>query len=728
MGNLYVLYVFILFTFILNVVNFFYTYRRLTKREIILYIYLLISILGWFLSNAGADLIKDPTIAVLFARLGILFPLNTFNAVFQITRIFPQSLYKRFSDRVFFLFNLITLFVTLVALYLLNTAYNIVSIEIVRDGPIFYEPGALYFWIAALSFLLFVPAIVVSWTSGLQSYTRIQKRQVFVLLVTYIVVACSMVLGLVLFPLQGLSQYAPTMFLSLSLLLFVVNQNFLIKGFMPNVFYDLGLLVWGIFASGVTTLFIFQTTQYQGDLTFFSFFLLTLMLLLLLLWSYHRVISLLRKEYYGIEEEVLKFASKTTIILDREKIIQELRHTLGIIFPKADSKVILEKENGEGLYLKLKKWWSSFSNPIIATQEILIEQFLLKRVDEELTKELYSDFHRKNIELAIPLNIGDKLGGAIFMENLGRVLGIKEHEILTLLAENASVAISRAILYEEVEKFSQSLQIKVDEQTKELRARMESMEQMRQREKDLLDIMGHELRTPLTIARNSLDLMEIYKKKQKKKRKTIKWNSDFQKQYEYIRSAIRREMGIVETLLSATKLDAKKMETHIADVDLTRIVETTLLGFEQEALRKGLKVKVDMDMRKSWVIKADSLQIQQVLDNLVSNAIKYTHEGTVRISLKEEGKKVKIVVSDTGEGISEKDLKKLGTKFFRLNQYLPSNDKDDSKEGLVRPGGTGLGLYVAFGLIDLMNGSYDVKSKEDKGSTFTVTFEKADES
>jgi signal transduction histidine kinase len=63
------------------------------------------------------------------------------------------------------------------------------------------------------------------------------------------------------------------------------------------------------------------------------------------------------------------------------------------------------------------------------------------------------------------------------------------------------------------------------------------MEEMRQREKDLLDIMGHELRTPLTIARNSMDLMEMYKKNQKKKEKQCKWNSDMQKQFESYKSS-----------------------------------------------------------------------------------------------------------------------------------------------------------------------------------------------
>jgi len=421
----------------------------------------------------------------------------------------------------------------------------------------------------------------------------------------------------------------------------------------------------------------------------------------------------------------LSFASKTTVILDGEKVVNEIYHTLGAIFPKAKCEVILEKDKKSSLYANLKKWWSSLSSSLITTQEIIIEQFILKKVEEPSTKELYEIFRKKNIDLVIPLNIGDRLGGMIVMKNLGRVLGVKEYEILNLLAENASVAISRAILHEEVEEYSRSLESKVGEQTKELRSRMESMEEMRQREKDLLDIMGHELRTPLTIARNSLELIDMHKAKQRKKKKRIKWDSNFQKQFDYIKAAIRREMGIVETLLSATKLDAKKMETHITEVDLSKIVDTTLLGFEKEAVRKGLKVKVELNRKKKWIVKADSLQIQQVLDNLVSNAVKYTHKGFVRVSLKDLGKKVSLVISDSGEGMSKESIKKLGTKFFRLNQHIPSNGERGSEKGIVRPGGTGLGLYVAFGLVDLMGGTYKVESELGKGATFTVVFKKA---
>lgn len=724
MENLYILYGFIFFTLILNLVNFVSTHKRLFKKEAFLYVYLLVSILGWFFCNALADSIKEPNVAIFFARIAILFPLNILNAIFQITTVFPQSIISIFRPSFLKFLNFLVLVFTIFFAIFSQTHFNIAEFVIIADGPMDFEPG-LFYLIVFLFVIFFTGMIYLSWLRNFDNYTKTQKGQVVVFLIAFTISCLSSLFGLVFLPLQGLSEYTPTLFLSLSLMLFVTNQNLLIKGFMPNVVYDLGVAIWGVLASGVSTSFVLLLTRYQGDLTYLSIFLLTFTLIFVLLASYKRVVTILRKDYHSIEDEVLKFASRTTVILDKEKIIQELYYTLGIIFPQTNCKIILEGKNGSSLFTKLKKWWSSFENPSITTQEPLIEQFLLKKVDEIATKSLYDIFREKNIELVIPLNIGDRLGGMIVMKNLTRVLGIKEHEILNLLAENASLAISRAILHEEVEEYSKSLESKVSEQTQELRLRMESMEEMRQREKDLLDIMGHELRTPLTIARNSLELIDMHKAKQRKKRKRIKWDSNLQKQFDYVKAAIRREMGIVETLLSATKLDAKKMETHIVDVDLSKVVDTTLLGFEKEAVNKGLKVKVELNRKKNWVVKADSLQIQQVLDNLVSNAVKYTHKGFVKISLKDLDKKVSLVISDSGEGMTKESIKKLGTKFFRLNQHIPTNGDRGSERGIVRPGGTGLGLYVAFGLVDLMGGTYKVESELGKGSTFTVVFKKA---
>jgi len=103
---------------------------------------------------------------------------------------------------------------------------------------------------------------------------------------------------------------------------------------------------------------------------------------------------------------------------------------------------------------------------------------------------------------------------------------------------------------------------------------------------------------------------------------------------------------------------------------------------------------------------------------LISNAIKYTNKGGVKIKVSHNKKFVKIDISDTGIGMSEEDLKNVGKKFYRSNQYL---NKEGKNVPLVRPGGSGLGLFVTFGLIKAHGGTIKVKSKLGKGSTFSFT-------
>lgn len=446
-------------------------------------------------------------------------------------------------------------------------------------------------------------------------------------------------------------------------------------------------------------------------------------------------------------EKFLKLENKIAVELKLEKlgilISEYIRSALDVsdvlvlVFDQQNRDVIYRNRKGgfkEGKMLPTRDllevvefWQKLTEEPILVKDELQRLKLKFEGKEKRRIERILYSMDTSGLEIIVPLNRKVVLNGLIVIGEKVDTLPftIQDHDVLEKIIRIASVAFGRAILYQEVEEFTKTLQAKVDEQTKELRSRMESMEEMRQREKDLLDIMGHELRTPLTIARNSLELIDMHKAKQRKNKKRIKWVSDFQKQFDYIKAAIRREMGIVETLLSATKLDAKKMEIHITEVDLSKIVDTTLLGFEKEAVRKGLKVKVELNRKKKWIVKADSLQIQQVLDNLVSNAVKYTHKGFVRVSLKDLGKKVSLVISDSGEGMSKESIKKLGTKFFRLNQHIPSNGERGSEKGIVRPGGTGLGLYVAFGLVDLMGGTYTVESELGKGSTFTVVFKKA---
>ena len=119
-------------------------------------------------------------------------------------------------------------------------------------------------------------------------------------------------------------------------------------------------------------------------------------------------------------------------------------------------------------------------------------------------------------------------------------------------------------------------------------------------------------------------------------------------------------------------------------------------------------------------IYADHARSAEIFYNLVSNAVRYTEKGSVTVDASLEGNMVKVQVIDTGRGISKGDLPKLGRKFYRTKTYIDSSNGDGDNVNIVRPGGTGLGLYVTFGLTQKMGGRVEVESKVGKGSTFTI--------
>ena len=112
----------------------------------------------------------------------------------------------------------------------------------------------------------------------------------------------------------------------------------------------------------------------------------------------------------------------------------------------------------------------------------------------------------------------------------------------------------------------------------------------------------------------------------------------------------------------------------------------------------------------------------EVLNNLISNAVKYTKQGEVLVKARDFGGFIEVSVADTGNGIAKEDIPKLGQKFYRVTNYIKSKDSDDFD--IVRPGGTGLGLYVSFNLIKKMGGDIRVESEVGKGSKFVFTLPK----
>lgn len=274
-----------------------------------------------------------------------------------------------------------------------------------------------------------------------------------------------------------------------------------------------------------------------------------------------------------------------------------------------------------------------------------------------------------------------------------------EQKLLETFTNQISIALENANLFTQQKKTQNEL-----EQT------LIELNERRRFEQDMIDVMGHELRTPMSIVRNALSLMEMEFK--------TKGQISLEHQKKYVNmglEASRREINLIETLLSSAKSDGKGFQLVLDKVDLVQIVDNSILGLEKEAEKKSLTINFLKNIPELFVY-ADPTRIQEISDNFLSNAIKYTEKGSIEIKIISKNNLGYISYKDTGYGIAEEDIKQLGQKFFRAKQYT---DQGKDEINIIRPGGTGLGLFVSFSLIKVMEGDLKIESKVGVGSTFT---------
>jgi len=174
--------------------------------------------------------------------------------------------------------------------------------------------------------------------------------------------------------------------------------------------------------------------------------------------------------------------------------------------------------------------------------------------------------------------------------------------------------------------------------------------------------------------------------------------------------------ALVKDLVALSQMETGQIKMHKERVDLRLITLEVCEQLENKAVLRniGLKIKPDQ-MRHAWV-KADNQRINQVMSNLIENAIKYGKEdGKVIIHFEEEKKHFIISVRDNGSGIPPEHLPRIFERFYRV-------DKSRSKE----KGGTGLGLAIVKHILNAHGAKITVASKADKGTTFTFKLDKAD--
>lgn len=233
---------------------------------------------------------------------------------------------------------------------------------------------------------------------------------------------------------------------------------------------------------------------------------------------------------------------------------------------------------------------------------------------------------------------------------------------------------------------------------------IESME----REKiktDFIVTISHELRTPLNIIINATNLLKI-------KLDSEDFDKEFfYKRLDYITKNSNRLRRYISNLIDVSKLEMGYMNANFKNENIVEVIEDITLTIID--LAKSYNLNVVFDTEEEELITAiDKPKIERVILNLLSNAIKFTNNGgNIMVSIKKEDGNVVIEISDDGIGMEEEMKKHIFEKFKRA----------DLTHGLKRQNeGSGLGLFIVKGLIDLHNGEIYVRSNPNKGTTFII--------
>ena len=251
-------------------------------------------------------------------------------------------------------------------------------------------------------------------------------------------------------------------------------------------------------------------------------------------------------------------------------------------------------------------------------------------------------------------------------------------------------------IYEELEP----LMKRIDTQQRQLKADKAELEKSEQIRQEFTANVSHELKTPLQAISGYAELIEA----------GMARTEDIKPFAERIHAEARRLSTLVEDIIDLTKLDNGGYGYQWEEADLYRIAENVVDSLVNTAEAENVKLKLS---GKSTKIYGVPQLLHSIVYNLCDNAIKYNHEGgSVDICVDRLGDKAVFTVRDTGIGIPKDSMDRIFERFYRV-------DKSRSKD----VGGTGLGLSIVKHAVKIMDAQIDVKSRENEGTTFTVSFE-----
>ncbi len=351
---------------------------------------------------------------------------------------------------------------------------------------------------------------------------------------------------------------------------------------------------------------------------------------------------------------------------------------------------------------------SNFVQPLDSTSSILSDLRILSEKASTEYKERIKEYERKTAELITDDNhLSEEIADLVLELNKEIIESSRlEMEISEQIIEEnltASTYIAGAVLVlivvfvimilSDVNKGFRARKAAEEARAEAEEARKKTEELMESRHKMLLSV-SHDIKSPLASIMGNLELMD---------------NTGNEKEAGSIQQSAEHILNLLSNLLEFSSLEQGMLHIEKRQFNLSQLCDEIASMFEPIAHKKNLRFDVDCSLPKDLQVNADALKIKQIVSNLISNAIKYTIEGYVGFNASMKNGNLVLRVSDSGIGIPSDKIDEIFKPFVRTD------------DGSKLSEGTGYGLSVVKGLVDLMEGRIEVQSELGKGSCFTVS-------